>query len=176
MERGSVVPYNEGGMGTFSSELAPLAGPIAGRPRVYVDANVPAGVVAFMRSRLGWDVLSVVEHDDLRRARDLEHYRMARQLRRTLITLDHDYLDDRRFPATEGAGVLVVSAPDEPGLAKLLLRADRLLFRPGGPAGGSREPDAKEALPLDGRKLLAHPDWMVPAEPSRPRRRRRRRR
>jgi hypothetical protein len=161
------VPYNGGAMGTFSSELAPLAGPIAGCPRVYADANVPAGVVAFMRTRLGWDVLSVVEHDDLRRARDLEHYRMAQQLRRTLITLDHDYLDDRRFPATEGSGVLVVSAPDEPGLAKLLLRADRVLFRAVGPGGGPRHGGEREALPLAGRKLLAHPDWEVPAEPPR---------
>jgi hypothetical protein len=153
-------------MGTLSSELRPLAGQIAGRPRVYADANVPAGLVEFMRTRLGWDVLSVIEHDDLRRARDLEHYRMARRLHRTLITLDHDYLDDRRFPASEGSGVLVVSAPDEPALAKLLVRVDRVLF------GGERS--APSRLPLDGRKLLAHPDWMVPAE-RQPRGRRRRR-
>jgi hypothetical protein len=160
-------------MGTFSSELAPLAAPIAGRPRIYADANVPAGVVAFMRTRLGWDVLSVVEHDDLRRARDLEHFRMARQLRRTLITLDHDYLDDRRFPAIEGSGVLVVSAPDEPGMAKLLMRADRVLFRAGPALAAAAAPGETEGLPLDGRKLLAHPDWMAPAEAPRPRRRRR---
>ena len=44
---------------------------------MYVDANVPAGLVAFMRNRLQWDVLFVIEHDDLRRARDGEHYRRA---------------------------------------------------------------------------------------------------
>jgi hypothetical protein len=160
-------------MGTFSTELEALAGDISGRPRVYADANVPAGLVAFMRTRLRWDVLFVVEHDDLRRARDGEHYRMARRLHRTLITLDHDYLDDRRVPATEGAGVLVVSAPNEPGLAVLLARVDRVLFQ-AGRSGGRGVPDEARRLPLEGRKLLAHPDWMAPPEP--PGRRHRRRR
>jgi hypothetical protein len=166
------MSYNVRTMGTFSTELAPLAGQITGRPRVYADANVPAGLVAFMRTRLDWDVLAVVEHDDLRRARDLEHYRMARQLRRTLITLDHDYLDDERFPAAEGSGVLVVSAPDEPGLAKLRARVDRVLFQSARPQEGGAEREMVP-LPLDGRKLLAHPDWMVPPEPRRRRHRRR---
>jgi hypothetical protein len=149
-------------VGTFSTELGALAGQIAGgRPRIYADANVPAGLVAFMRSALRWDVLFVIEHDDLRRARDGEHYRMARQLHRTLITLDRDYLDDRRFPAAEGPGVLVVSAPDEPGLAKLLVRVDRVLFGQGGRAG-DRAGSPAPALPLEGRKLHAFPDWMAP--------------
>jgi len=43
---------------------------------------MPNGVVAYMREKLGWDVLFVIEHDDLRRARDIEHYRLARQLGR----------------------------------------------------------------------------------------------
>ncbi|MGH9145517.1 MAG: DUF5615 family PIN-like protein, partial [Vicinamibacterales bacterium] len=88
-------------MGTLSSELGPLAERLSSKPRVYADANVPAGIVDFMRVRLEWDVLFVLEHDDLRRARDTEHYRLARQLRRTLLTLDRDYLDDRRFPPSE---------------------------------------------------------------------------
>jgi len=60
--------------------------------------NVPAGIVAHMRARLQWDVLFVLEEDDLRRAPDLKHYQLAQQLRRTLVTMDRDYLDDRRFP------------------------------------------------------------------------------
>jgi predicted nuclease of predicted toxin-antitoxin system len=134
-------------MGTLWSELAPLAGE-AGRPRVYADANVPAGLVRFMRQVLGWDVLAVIEHPDLRRARDDEHYRLARQLRRTLVTLDHDYLDDRRFPLSRGAGVIVLQAPDARALEALLRRLDAGLFRAGG-----------APLPLEGRKLHAHPDW-----------------
>ena len=112
-------------------------------PRVYVDANVPNGVVAYMRTRLEWDVLFVLEHDDLRRAPDTEHYRLARQLGRTLVTLDHDYEDDRRFPPEQGGGVIVFSAPDERRLCKLLLRADRELFRAAG----------APPLPLEHRKL-----------------------
>ena len=43
-------------MGTLSSELAPHAERLSPRPRIYADANVPAGVVAYMRARLEWDV------------------------------------------------------------------------------------------------------------------------
>jgi len=133
-------------MGTLWSELGPVAESVSDRPRVYADANVPAGLVGFMREKLRWDVLSVMEHPDLRRARDTEHYRLARQLRRTLITLDRDYLDDRAFPPESGSGVLVIAAPDERGLAALLARLDAHLF-------------AADTLPLDGRKLHAHSDW-----------------
>jgi len=133
-------------MGTLWSELGPVADAVTDRPRVYADANVPAGIVAHMREQLRWDVLCVMDHPDLRRARDTEHYRLARQLRRTLITLDRDYLDDRKFPPLQGSGVLVIAAPDERGLAKLLARLDAYLF-------------AADSLPLDGRKLHAHSDW-----------------
>ena len=54
-------------MGTLSSELAPHAERLTARPRIYADANVPAGIVAHMRTRLRWDVLYIVEEDDLRR-------------------------------------------------------------------------------------------------------------
>lgn len=138
-------------MGTLWSELAPIADQVSDAPRVYADANLPAGLVSFMRTRLGWDVFFVLEHPHLRRARDIEHFRLARQLSRTLITLDRDYLDEHAFPSAETAGVLVISAPDERGLAKVVARFDRFIFRshdaPGGP------------LPLDGRKLHAHIDW-----------------
>ena len=133
-------------MGTLSSELGPLVERASGQPRVYADANMPLGVVAFMRATLGWDVLFVLEHDDLRRARDIEHYRLARQLGRTLVTLDHDYLDDRGFPPDEGAGVMVLSAPDERWLRRLLKKMDRDLFRAEGAA----------ALPLERRKVEWH--------------------
>src|SRR5215207_10439733 len=55
-------------VGTLASELAPMA-LRSEAPRVYADANVPNGIVAYMRTRLAWDVLFVIEHDDLRRAR-----------------------------------------------------------------------------------------------------------
>jgi hypothetical protein len=138
-------------MGTLSSELAPLAS-LHERPRVYADANLPAGLVAFMRTTLEWDVLFVLEHDDLRRARDTEHFRLAAQLRRTLVTLDRDYLDPVRFPPESGAGVLVVSAPNERGLAALAARIDQALFR---------RPELP--LPLEGRTLHVFPDSALEA-------------
>ena len=133
-------------MGTLSSELGPVIAHGNGAPRVYADANIPNGVIAFMRSALGWDVFFVLEHDDLRRAPDIEHYRLARQLSRTLVTLDRDYVDDRRFPPSEGAGLIVFSAPDERWLRRLLRQADRDVFRAEGAT----------ALPLAGRKLHWH--------------------
>ena len=133
-------------MGTLSSELGPHAERLSGQPRIYVDANVPAGLVSFMRTRLQWDVVFVVEHDDLRRARDGEHFRLARQWRRTLITFDRDYLDDEKFPPAESGGVLVLTAPVEQGYVQLLKRLDTDLIR-----------DAP--LPLEGRKLHLHVDW-----------------
>lgn len=130
-------------MGTFSSELTAHAASFSGAPRIYADANIPNGAVGFMRTRLRWDVLFVVEHDELRRARDIEHYRLARQLGRTIVTLDRDYIDDRNFPPAEGAGVIIFWAPDEQRLRQQLRKADRALFRAEG-AG---------PLPLEGRKL-----------------------
>ena len=142
-------------MGTLSSELAPHADRLSPSPRVYADANVPAGLVAYMRRTLGWDVLFVMEEHGLRRASDATHYRLAQQLRRTLFTLDRDYLDDRRFPPTEGSGVIVLSAPNERELCGLVARVDQSLFRVDGP--GTAEP--RGPLPLEGRKLHAHTDW-----------------
>ena len=140
-------------MGTLSSELAPHAQRLSSRPRIYADANVPAGLVTHMRTRLGWDVLFVIEEDELRRAPDLTHYRLAADLRRTLITMDRDYLDDRRFPPGDTSGLIVISAPDERHLSALLDRIDRALFR--------RPDEAAEPppLPLAGRKMHAHTDW-----------------
>jgi len=139
-------------MGTLSSELAPHAEKLTARPRIYADANVPAGLVAHMRFRLHWDVLFVLEHDDLRRAADVKHYRLAHQLRRTLVTMDRDYLDDRRFPPAESGGVLVIHAPDERQLSSLLDRVDRRLFHP----EDSEEP---VTAPLTGRKLQVNTGW-----------------
>ena len=135
-------------MGTLSSELGHVIAQARPDPRVYADANIPTGVVDYMRNVLGWDVFFVLEHADIRRATDLFHYRLARQLGRTLVTLDRDYVDDRRFPPDEGAGVIVFSAPDERWLRKLMRQVDQRLFRV---AGAS-------PLPLEGRKVRWHID------------------
>jgi hypothetical protein len=139
-------------VGTLSTELAPHVERLSPCPRIYADANVPAGVVAHMRLRLHWDVLFVLEQDDLRRASDLRHYQLAQQLHRTLVTMDRDYLDDRRFPPQETGGVLVIAAPDERQLSLLLDRVDRALFQ-------RSESDVPSFLPLAGRKLQVTTDW-----------------
>ncbi len=145
-------------MGSLSTALAPHDERLSPRPRIYADANVPAGLVSHMRERLDWDVLFVLEEDELRRAPDLKHYRLAQQLRRTLVTLDRDYLDDRRFPPAEGSGVLVIQAPNERELSNQLTRIDRVLFKTAsGDASASDAPGP--ALPLDGRKLQANTEW-----------------
>jgi hypothetical protein len=130
-------------MGTLSSEFSAHVGAFSSQPRIYADANIPSGIVTFMRERLRWDVLFVIEHDDLRRARDIEHYRLARQLGRTIVTLDRDYINDRNFPPAEGAGVIVFWAPDELRLRQQLEKADLTVFRVQG----------APPLPLEGRKL-----------------------
>jgi hypothetical protein len=134
-------------MGTLSSELGPHLPRLADEPRVYADANIPSGVVEYMRATLGWNVLFVLEHDELRRAPDIQHYRLARQMGRTLVTLDRDYTNDRRFPPAESPGLIVFSAPDERWLRKLLKEADKKVFRVENAPG----------LPLEGRKIL----WQI---------------
>jgi hypothetical protein len=135
-------------LGSLTSELRPIAAELSPVPRVYVDANLPWGIVGFMRQTLHWDVLFVLEDPDLRRASDREHFRRARELGRTLITLDHDFFDEQRFPPSESPGVVVCSAPDESGLRRLLASLDREVL--------GVEP---VELPLRGRTL----DWHLGA-------------
>jgi len=82
----------------------------------------------------------------------VKHYRLALQLRRTLVTMDRDYLDDRRFPPSESGGVLVINAPDERQLSLLLTRVDRTLFR-------REDQDPALTPPLLGQKLQINSDW-----------------
>jgi hypothetical protein len=138
-------------VGTLSSELETHAERLTPRPRIYADANVPVGLVAFMRTRLQWDVFHVLEDPDLRRAPDTKHYQLAQQLRRTLITLDRDYLDDRRFPPGATGGVLVIDAPNEREFTELLKRLDEAYF--------AFSHEESVTLPLEGRKLHVHTDW-----------------
>ncbi|MEO5741792.1 MAG: DUF5615 family PIN-like protein [Vicinamibacterales bacterium] len=150
-------------MDTLASRLGAIIDSIADAPRVYCDANLPAGLIRFMREQLRWDVFFVMEEDDLRRASDIEHFRMAAQLRRTLLTLDKDYLDNVRFPPAEGGGILVLSAPHQEQFERLLKEVDRVLFRPS--ADRRPSPDASR-MPLLGRKLHVHTDWKGELGPS----------
>jgi hypothetical protein len=135
-------------MRTLASELRAIAHDMMSGPRVYVDANVPAGIVATMRRDLRWDVLFVLEHDDLRRASDRVHFSRAVDLGRTLVTQDHDFLDDRRFPPALGPGVLVCCASDERTFVRLLHHAHHHVF-----AGGA-------GADLAGRKIVLTVDML----------------
>ncbi|HET9468848.1 MAG TPA: DUF5615 family PIN-like protein [Vicinamibacterales bacterium] len=149
-------------MDTLASRLGAIIEGMHDAPRVYCDANLPAGLIRFMRERLRWDVFFVMEEDDLRRAPDIEHFRMAAQLRRTLLTLDKDYLDDVRFPPAEGSGVLVLSAPHHEQFERLLKEVDRALFRA---SADKRSGTEAGRMPLIGRKLHVHTDWQGEVEP-----------
>ena len=48
-------------MRTLASELSLHVEKLISQPRIYADANVPTGVILYMRHRLKWDVLAVVE-------------------------------------------------------------------------------------------------------------------
>ena len=137
-------------MRTLASELGSHVDASSEVPRIYVDANVPAGVVGYMRRRLGWDVFFVMEHEALRRAADATHYQLSRRLHRILITMDRDFLDERRFPLDQCGGVVVVHAPDERGLNRVLRRLHKEFFM-----GES----LRDSSPLAGRKLDLHSDF-----------------
>lgn len=140
-------------MGTLSSELGPILSRLGEAPRIYADANVPRGLVRFMRLVLRWDVLFVLEHPDLRRAPDSEHFRCARAMRRTLVTLDRDFADDKRFPPDQSGGVVVLAAPDERRFEDVLRRVDEHVWRT------PEVPPEDQGLPLAGRKIYAHTNW-----------------
>jgi len=105
-----------------------------------------------MRDRLAWDVLHVIDEPAWRRATDVAHYHRARELHRTLVTLDHDFLDDRRFPPADSPGVIVIDTPDERRQRKILAALDPQL-RP-----------TSRLAPLAGKKLLVHGDGRSNAE------------
>ena len=128
---------------------------------------MPTGVVLHIRHRLRWDVLSVVEDHALRRASDVEHYRIPCKIRRILISLDGDFLDERKFPPADSGSVIILSAPDQAGLIRFLDKVNRLFFTLRG-----RRPRRPVATPLAGRKIQVHPDWSHPSLQA-PRRRRR---
>ena len=45
-----------------------------------------------MRTSLNWDVLFVLEDDELRRAPDVKHFRLAQQLHRGRADIAHQFL------------------------------------------------------------------------------------
>ena len=77
---------------------APHAARCVRRPRIYADANVPAGVVAFMRTSLGGTCCSCSSTTICGGRRDMRALPAGAAARPHAVTLDRDYFDDRRFP------------------------------------------------------------------------------
>lgn len=50
-------------MAAFASDPGVHAGRMSGQQRVYVDANMPAGLVGFMRTDPSWDALRTLHVD-----------------------------------------------------------------------------------------------------------------
>ena len=134
-------------LGTLSSELhARSSSRLGDQPRVYADANIPTGVVEFMRERLGWDVLFVLEHDDdpaRPRYRALSGWRGSS--------------DARSSPSIATTSTIGVPAGRRRRRDRVL-RAGRTmaaqLLQTGGPPAVPR--GRRRALPLEGRKLQWH--------------------
>lgn len=75
------------------------------RSRFYADENFPAGATEILRE-MGFDVRSAQEAGKQSHP-DQNQIAEARRLRRVLITCDHDYLDNRRYPLTTFHAVIV---------------------------------------------------------------------
>jgi hypothetical protein len=80
------------------------------KPRFYADENFPGVAIKILR-QLDADVLTV--RDARRRGHpDENHTAEALRLGRILITCDHDYLNDRRFPLIHCPALVVCDFGD----------------------------------------------------------------
>jgi len=72
------------------------------------------------------------------------------------VSLDRNYVDDRRFPPDESGGVVVLSAPGERAFRKLLRQLHEMVFGYESSANGGT---VERPLPLLGLKLEVDPGW-----------------
>ena len=90
--------------------------------RFYADHQFPRESVELLRY-LKMAVWYVQEHSEARHQGDDFHYRRAREMKRLLLTQDHDYLDDHRHPLHLSPGVIVVDvgASRDPEMPAIML-------------------------------------------------------
>jgi predicted nuclease of predicted toxin-antitoxin system len=86
---------------------------IAERARCVVDESLGSGVARVMKD-LGWNVVFAPEVG-LGGRSDEDVFAFAWSEDRVLLTHDHDFLDDRRFPFTRNPGVVVLPGGDGKG-------------------------------------------------------------
>ena len=115
-------------MGTLFAELAARAGAPTG-PRIYADANVPAGIIAFMRKTLQ------IGHA-VHRTRRFAACAGPTAFRAGQATRAHagdagcaEYLDDRMYPPGKTSGLIVLYAPTEQLLTRTLQQIDERVFQ-----------------------------------------------
>lgn len=105
------------------------------KPKLYFDKNFPIDVIEHFRSpywkkRL-W-ITSAFDQDHLGQS-DWFHYSHCQRHRYTLVTLDYDFNNDRRYPFTHGkmAGIIIVrgSSDDVPRIANMLVTLMEFLLR-----------------------------------------------
>lgn len=82
------------------------------RLRLYADENVAPAFVLALRHFQKVNIVSAVELG-FRGRDDGFHFAEAKRERRFLLTNDHDFLDDRRFPLQSCLGVIVLAPPKE---------------------------------------------------------------
>jgi len=93
------------------------------KARFYADENFPAQATAILREA-GLDVLTVQEAGK-RRHPDENQAAYALRERRVLLTLDRDYLDERKFPLIHCPAIVVFDFG--PGSGQHIKRAFRCL-------------------------------------------------
>lgn len=77
------------------------------KTRFLVDENLDAEAAAYLRTK-GFNAVSV-EEVGLKGHSDEDVFAFAWQEKRILLTLDHDYQNDQRFPEHRNPGVVILS-------------------------------------------------------------------
>jgi Domain of unknown function (DUF5615) len=102
------------------------------RPRFYADQNFPNDLVGYLRRDAKPRVNVWTAADKGYASRDDEfHFAFAAQNGRILLTIDDDYLDNRRFPLQETAGLVVFTGftNDSSAVAQQLFHIQFGLYR-----------------------------------------------
>ncbi len=76
--------------------------------KLYADEDISREVVTFLREKAGCNVVHVVDDERLRGRDDTYHYAEAGKRRRTLLTRDERYMDNRAFPLQQSPGVIIL--------------------------------------------------------------------
>jgi predicted nuclease of predicted toxin-antitoxin system len=83
---------------------------LGGKARFLVDENIDRIIIKVLRKK-GWNAISVTEAN-LAGHSDEDVLAYAWREDRILLTQDHDFLDDRRFPEHRNPGIIIL--PSEP--------------------------------------------------------------